>query len=513
MLVRLSRGQGVRTGLLTLTRGDGGQNAIGPELFDALAVLRSEELAAIHRYDGVEQYFGLSSDFGYSFCVDENLDRWGRDAALGDVVRVVRSFRPDVIAHAAAGGARRRAGPPRRRRGWRCEAFRAAADPARFPGRRAAPWQARKIYQGGVGGGARRRRRARVAVTTGRVRPAAGHDLAAARARRAHDAPVAGHEPGAGARPAAARPPSCSWTAIRGPGRGPRPTSSTGLDLTFAGLLRFVPDPATAAPFLEPGLAQLQARLDAARAAYDATAPEKTLPSLQRLLVEIRALAVRVRGSAHPARRARPSWSPASRRRRSTSRPPSPAPTAWRSRPSSTTTSWCRARSFLVTTTIANNGARPDPDGRRVAGAHPRAGRCCRLAGTRPELGPGERAVYRHRVCVPEGAAPSQPDWTRTPGADRFAAATPALAGRAWAPPDVRAIARYHSGGVTAQAPRRARSSRARRARRTGATRGRAAARSSASVTVVPRAVRPRRARDHRGPRRRRARRARSASR
>src|SRR5918994_7373663 len=53
MLVRLSRGQGVRTALLTLTRGDGGQNAVGPELFDALGVLRTEELAAIHRYDAV----------------------------------------------------------------------------------------------------------------------------------------------------------------------------------------------------------------------------------------------------------------------------------------------------------------------------------------------------------------------------------------------------------------------------------------------------------------------------
>src|SRR5258708_6606935 len=52
MLVRLSRGLGVRTALLTLTRGDGGQNAIGPELFDALAVVRTEELAALHRYDG-----------------------------------------------------------------------------------------------------------------------------------------------------------------------------------------------------------------------------------------------------------------------------------------------------------------------------------------------------------------------------------------------------------------------------------------------------------------------------
>src|SRR6266511_4404966 len=97
VLVRLARGLGVRTALLTVTRGDGGQNYIGPELFDALAVLRTEELLAIHRYDGVEQFFGRASDFGFSFSVEETFEKWGREETLGDVVRVVRSFRPDVI--------------------------------------------------------------------------------------------------------------------------------------------------------------------------------------------------------------------------------------------------------------------------------------------------------------------------------------------------------------------------------------------------------------------------------
>src|SRR5437867_12104275 len=97
MLVRLSRGLGVRTGLLTLTRGDGGQNEIGPELFEALGVLRTEELAGVHRYDGVEQYFSRAYEFGYSFSVEETFQKWGHDETLGDVVRVVRAFRPDVI--------------------------------------------------------------------------------------------------------------------------------------------------------------------------------------------------------------------------------------------------------------------------------------------------------------------------------------------------------------------------------------------------------------------------------
>ena len=71
VLVRLARGLGLRTSLLCVTRGEGGQNAIGPELFEALGVLRTEELMAMHRYDGVEQLFGRPYEFGYSFSVEE----------------------------------------------------------------------------------------------------------------------------------------------------------------------------------------------------------------------------------------------------------------------------------------------------------------------------------------------------------------------------------------------------------------------------------------------------------
>ena len=77
--VRLSRGLGLRVGLLTMTRGEGGQNDIGPEKGEDLGVLRTEELAAVHRYDGAEQIFGRAIDFGFSFSVDETFKRWGRE--------------------------------------------------------------------------------------------------------------------------------------------------------------------------------------------------------------------------------------------------------------------------------------------------------------------------------------------------------------------------------------------------------------------------------------------------
>src|SRR5438045_2959491 len=97
LLVMLNRGQGFRTALATATRGNGGQNEIGPELLEALGVLRTEELAALHRFDGAEQYFTRAVDFGFSFSLDETLEKWGRDEITSDYVRLIRMIRPDVI--------------------------------------------------------------------------------------------------------------------------------------------------------------------------------------------------------------------------------------------------------------------------------------------------------------------------------------------------------------------------------------------------------------------------------
>src|SRR5471030_288143 len=97
LLVMLNRGQGYRTALATATRGNGGQNEIGPEIFEALGVLRTGELAALHRFDGAEQYFTRAVDFGYSFSIDETFQKWGRDEITADYVRLIRMIRPDVM--------------------------------------------------------------------------------------------------------------------------------------------------------------------------------------------------------------------------------------------------------------------------------------------------------------------------------------------------------------------------------------------------------------------------------
>src|SRR6185295_14608115 len=148
LLAMLGRGQGMRTALVTLTRGDGGQNEIGPELGQALGVLRTEELLAVHRFDGAEQYFTRAVDFGYSFSIEESIDKWGHDQIVGDFVRQIRILRPDVIAGFVCGGG---GGGQHHQASTRLtiEAFRAASDPHRYPEQISAglrPWKAKRVF-------------------------------------------------------------------------------------------------------------------------------------------------------------------------------------------------------------------------------------------------------------------------------------------------------------------------------------------------------------------------------
>ena len=149
LLAKLSRGQGLRTGLLTLTRGDGGQNEIGPELFEALGVLRTQELITVHRYDRARQFFTRAFEFGYSFSVEETLDKWGEEEILRDIVRVIRSFRPQVLIslnpEGTGGGQHHQASAQ-----LAAKAFRLAADPSRYPKQLKAglrPWQSLRLFQ------------------------------------------------------------------------------------------------------------------------------------------------------------------------------------------------------------------------------------------------------------------------------------------------------------------------------------------------------------------------------
>jgi hypothetical protein len=151
-----THGMGLRSIDVQTTRGEGGQNEIGPELFGDIGVLRTSELLAAHRLDGAEQYFTRAIDYGYSFDPKEVIDKWGRKEIVGDFVRLIRTFRPDVVLTMnmqGRGGDRAHEATTVLTR----EAYKAAGDPAMYPeqikeGLR--PWQPKKLYlSAGFGGG------------------------------------------------------------------------------------------------------------------------------------------------------------------------------------------------------------------------------------------------------------------------------------------------------------------------------------------------------------------------
>jgi len=156
MLTLESRGKGATVLLLTLNRGEGGQNKVGSNLFDVLGVLRTLELLGADRYYGLQQRFTRVADFGFSKNADETFQKWqGHDIALGDMVRVIRTFRPDVLVARFSGTDRDGHGHHQASSILTREAFRAAANPNRFPEQIAeglTPWQAKKLYIGNVCG-------------------------------------------------------------------------------------------------------------------------------------------------------------------------------------------------------------------------------------------------------------------------------------------------------------------------------------------------------------------------
>src|SRR3954452_24310767 len=97
LIARLARGDHARIAYLSLNRGEGGQNIIGTELFDALGVIRTEELLQARTLDGGEQFFTRSFDYGFSKTRTEAAAKWDEQVLLGDMVRVIRTFRPFVI--------------------------------------------------------------------------------------------------------------------------------------------------------------------------------------------------------------------------------------------------------------------------------------------------------------------------------------------------------------------------------------------------------------------------------
>jgi LmbE family N-acetylglucosaminyl deacetylase len=149
MLAYEARGQGAHVAVLTLTRGEGGQNLMSGDFDDALGLVRTQELLAADRYMGVSQMFGTEVDFGFSKTKEEALGKWTHERVLYDAVRAVRLFRPLVVTSVFVGGLTDGHGQHQVSGEMAQEVFDAAGDPKMFPDQIAAgllPWNPMKVY-------------------------------------------------------------------------------------------------------------------------------------------------------------------------------------------------------------------------------------------------------------------------------------------------------------------------------------------------------------------------------
>src|SRR5580704_9693777 len=149
MLTLESRGAGARVAMLTLTRGEGGQNSMSGETYDALGLIRTNELLRADEFSGTEQYWTRVADYGFSKTIDEAFEQWGHDRVLYDVVRAVRLNRPLVITSVFTGNVTDGHGHHQVSGEMAQEAFKAAGDPNVFPDQIAAglrPWSPLKVY-------------------------------------------------------------------------------------------------------------------------------------------------------------------------------------------------------------------------------------------------------------------------------------------------------------------------------------------------------------------------------
>ena len=148
LLAYFANGRHLETSYLSLTRGDGGQDLIGPELRESLGVIRTQELLAARRLDGAKQFFTRANDFGFSKTSTEALSIWDHEQVLSDVVWVIRQQRPDVLITRFPPDARAGHGHHQASAILAAEAFDAAGDPQRFPEQLkfVQPWQPKRLY-------------------------------------------------------------------------------------------------------------------------------------------------------------------------------------------------------------------------------------------------------------------------------------------------------------------------------------------------------------------------------
>ncbi len=285
LLSYLARGQGARAAYLSLNRGEGGQNGIGPELSEGLGVIRTEELLSARKLDGAEQYFTRAMDFGFTRSVEETFQKWNREEILGDMVRVIRMMRSLVVVNGFSGTAQDGHGQHQVAGLLTPEAIKAAADPARFPeqiGKEGLqPWQVLKLYGrrfGQVASGPR------AEFDVGVYDPVLGRSYAelAADGRSRHRSQDFGMIQGRGAQPR-------SFPRLQSLVEAPEVEKSlfTGIDVSVAGIAKFA---GKEGDQMLPALDKIKALAAKALAEFRIEHPDAIAPHLAAGLREVRAL-------------------------------------------------------------------------------------------------------------------------------------------------------------------------------------------------------------------------------
>jgi LmbE family N-acetylglucosaminyl deacetylase len=277
LIAYLARGRNARTAYLSLNRGEGGQNVIGPEIFEPLGVIRTEELLQARRLDGGQQFFTSVMDYGFSKTRAEAARIWGEQETLADMVRAIRVFRPLVIISRFSGTPADGHGQHQLAGYLTPMAYKAAADPNQFPEQikeGLLPWQARKLYVGQGFAAAANGEPANVTVNTGEYDPLIGRSYAeiAAEGRSQHKSQEMGS------------------IERRGPqSSGERLLESTveksakendifdGIDTSIKGIARLTDNSENG---LSGKLADLQETAEKALKEYDSFAPQKLVPIL-----------------------------------------------------------------------------------------------------------------------------------------------------------------------------------------------------------------------------------------
>jgi LmbE family N-acetylglucosaminyl deacetylase len=459
LLAELSRSEFVHCAYLSATRGEGGQDLIGPELFDALGIMRTEELLASRRFDHCEQFFTRAYDFGFSKDPQEAFEKWGREAILGDLVRVIRRYRPNILISVFRGVKEDGHGHHQAIGILTPEAVKAASDPSRFPEQMMQglhPWSVPRLYVLVRDS----REPGSFSFDIGRFSLSLGESLTevAASGRSQHQSQGQGAERrvgplpvylkliGAPAPPTKTPPASTSSNPSTQPSAGSREDFVAVLHTRLTKWTELAGDEIGRVPFLTGELAAIDTLAQAVANNTDEQLATSTVPYLSQAIQALRSLRQKI--SASPLGEER--QIDLVERLRAKEEDFSNALSAvlglsFDVRANDPTA--VAGGAVAITATVLNRSAvRIEPVSIE---ARPRTGWTMKkIAGDAKALGYNESIRWKFFLTVPKDAAPTEMYWLLLPReGDRYNVANSALVGRAENLPELSFIATYRLAG------------------------------------------------------------------